>query len=215
MSPHESSRLSRRSRTVVAVVGIAAAFWMIWIFGINAPHFEEPKPALKAERGAGLQLGELKTGEEIVAVRVVPSGPPIEFRFRPTPGGVTLILSELAWEGRAPAKLVRVLHARELAAREVTGVDAVLAFLRRQPRMPHRMHIPELHVEYARDGAVLGRETLEEVTLLNEWTAAHRHHRDDPEFMRRLEDAARDAGLTLEDVKRWVTFAMLLETEPE
>lgn len=215
MAPPESSRLSRRSRTVVAVVGIAAAFWMIWVFGINAPHFEEPKPALKTDRGVGLQLSELKAGEEIVVVRVTPRGPPMEFRFRPTPAGVTLIVSELDWENRAPTKLVRVLHARDLTPHEAAGVDAVLAFLRRQRRVPHRMHTTELRIEHVRHDAVIGRETLEEVTLLNEWDAAQRHHLDDPEFMRSLEDAARDAGLTLEDLKRWVTFEMLLAAERE
>jgi hypothetical protein len=188
---------------------------MIWFFGPNAPHFEAPKPTLKTERGVALKLGELKPGEEVVVVRISPNGAPMELRFRPAAAGVTLIVSELAWENRVATKLVRVLYARDLAAGETAGIDAVLAFLRRQRRVAQRLQTTELRIEHVREGRMIGRESLEEVTLLNEWTVARLQSLDDAEFMRRLEDAAREAGLTLDDVTRWVTFEMLLEAEPE
>jgi hypothetical protein len=195
---------------VIAIIGIAAAFWMIWVFGLEASNVEEPKPAMKHEKGVALKPGELKAGEEIVVVRHTPRRPPQELRFRPGP---TLIVSELDWEGGAPTKLVRVRFARELAPAEVKGVEAVIDYLRRQQRGPTRLHSIECRIEHVRDGIVIGRETLIETPLLDEWTTAYRHQLGNPEFMRELEDRARDAGLTLEEVKQWVTFAMLLDEE--
>lgn len=207
--------LSRRSRTAAAIVAIAAALWMIWIFGINAPHFDAPRPVAKAERGVGLRLAELKADEEIVVVRVPESGSPLELRFRPAASGATLILSQLAWENRAATRLVRVLEARDLSPDAALGVDAVLAFLRRQPRVPSRVQRVSLRIEHLRNGNVVGRETLEESPLLHEVTAVQRVPVPDAEMLRRLEDAARDAGLTLDEVQRWVTFELLLETQIE
>lgn len=212
-SPVSQSRMSRRRRTVMSIVGIAAAFWMIWAFGIRASVSEETKPAMKHEQGVGLTVGELQPGEEIVVVRVGHGGAPQEFRFRPGEPTPLVIVSELEWENRAPTKLARVLFARPLTSAEIGGVDAVIDYLRHRPR-ELRSPFGEYRIEHVRDGAVIGRETLQESALLADWTTHRQRGVNEsaiPDRMRELEDRARAERLTLEQMRQWVPFEWLLD----
>lgn len=203
-----SRRLSRRSRAVSAVIGIAAVLWMVWIafFESSLPPREKVISALPAER---LLFAQLDTDEETVVILARHGREPVELRFRRDGAETKVIVSAVIWSETDRAwKMARVLTVRALSASEAAGLDAVVAHLRGSG-VPLASHFTTYEIDYRRAESSIGREKLFGSELVMRRNTAHFFPREDPEAARELEQEATRAGVAPEDFKKWVTFEML------
>lgn len=203
-----SRRLSRRSRAVSAVIGIAAVLWMVWMFVFQVEIGPPPTPvvAIPTER---LSFATLAQEEEIVVVTFGYRREPVELRFRRDGTETKLIVSAVVWSETDRAwKMARVLTVRPLTVPEATGLDAVVAQLRRSGGPPE-LHAAVYEVDYRRAESSIGREKFfanRFVALRNE---VHFFPREDPETKRELDEEIARTGVTPEAFAKWVTFEML------
>ncbi|WP_415907846.1 hypothetical protein [Oleiharenicola sp. Vm1] len=199
------------------MIGIAAVLWMVWQFAFQTAVGPPPSPvvALPAER---LAFASLAPDEEIVVILISHRRQPVELRFRGQAGGPQLIVSDVVWtESDRAWKMARVRAVRPLAAAEATGLDAVVAHLR-AAKGPDRMHAATYEIEHRRNESTVGQETLFQTALVSDWTAEKRFPREAPDARRDLEAAAARAGVSREELERWVTFESLVppdDPEPD
>lgn len=199
-----STRLSRRSRSVSAVIGIAAVFLLVWMYGFKAS-LPEPAPVKRASER--LSFAKLAANEEIVVTMTRTGGPATELRFRGQADGTRLVISELVWsEIDRGWKMSRVVEVRPLAAAEAAGLDAVMAELR-QRKTAELPHAAAYDIDYRRGEIPIGREKLLETLLANERTYAERLSAEERNG---AEKTAGARGVAPEAFRQWVTFEMLL-----
>ncbi|MBI2512918.1 MAG: hypothetical protein HYV96_13140 [Opitutae bacterium] len=208
-----SRRLSRRSRAVSAVIGIAAVLWMVWSFAFrSAVAPPEVLIALPAER---LSFAKLAADEDIVVTRTSFRRTPVELRFRRDGAETKLIVSEVIWsESDRAWKMLRVLKVRPLTAAEAAGLDAVVADMRRR-REPATGHFATYSLAFRRADIEIGREKLFENFLLDRRTAARLPAGDAAEGEEAAEATASAHGVAPEEFRKWVTFEMLLPSDDE
>lgn len=204
-------RLSRRSRSVSAVIAIAAVFWMVWEFTLRSTLGPpEPVVALPTER---LSFAKLAADEEIVVTRTNYRQTPVELRFRRDGDATKVIVSDVTWSTTDRAwKMVRVRDVRPLTSREAAGLDAVLAHLRGRG-LPPMSHYATDALEYRRAEIEVGREQLFESLLVSEWSAAQLFPASDPDARRELLKQAAREGVSQAELEQWVTFELLVPRE--
>jgi hypothetical protein len=199
-----SSRLSRRSRSVSAAIGIAAVFLLMWMYGFKAS-LPEPSPVKSATER--LSFAKLAADEEVVVIARRTGGPATELRFRGQIDGTRLVISEVVWSETDRAwKMSRVVEVRPLAASEATGLDAVMVELR-QRKAPEQIHATSYAIDYRRGEILIGSEKLLETSLANERTYAEQFP---PADRTGAEETASARGVAPEAFWKWVTFEMLL-----
>jgi len=206
--------LSRRSRAVSAVIGIAAVLWMIWMFVLQNEIGPPPSPvvALPAER---LSFAHLADDEEIVVTTFGYHRDPTELRFRRNGTETTLIVSAILWsEVDRSWKMARVLAVRPLTAREATGLDAVVAHLR-VSGPPSATDVAAYEIDHRRGEISIGREKLFESALVLRRNEAHFFPSDEPEARRELDQVVARAGVAPADFLQWLTFEMLVRSTLE
>lgn len=205
-------RLSRRSRAVSAVIGIAAVLWMVWmfVFQSNLPPREKVVAAQSTER---LSFAKLAADEEIVLTVTAHRREPVELRFRNDGVQTTLILSSVVWSQVDRAwKMARVLEVRPLASLEAAGLDAVVAHLRASGP-PTASHSATYEIDHRRAEMSVGREKLFASLLVLRRNESHFSPPESAEARRELEQEVARAGVTPDDFQKWVTFEML--TSPD
>ncbi len=203
-----SRRLSRRSRAVSAVIGIAAVLWMVWIafFESSLPPREKVIAAQPAEH---LSFTRLEADDEIVVVATHHRREPVELRFRRDGAETKVIVSALVWSETDRAwKMARVLTVRPLNASEAAGLDDVVAHLRTSG-VPAAAHFATYEIDYRRAESSIGREKLFGSELVTRRNEVHFVPRDDPEARPEPEQEAARAGIAPEEFQEWVTFEML------
>lgn len=206
-----SRRLSRRSRAVSAVIGIAAVLWMVWMFVFQNEMGPPPSPvvALPAER---LSFARLADDEEIVVTTFAYHRDPTELRFRRNSAETTLIVSAILWsEVDRSWKMARVLAVRPLTAREAAGLDTVVAHLRASG-LPSASDVATYEIDYRRGETSIGREKLFESELVLRRNEVHFYPSDEPDARRELEQVVARAGVAPADFLQWWTFEMLVRS---
>jgi hypothetical protein len=207
-----SRRLSRRSRAVSAVIGIAAVLWMVWIafFESSLPPREKVISALPAER---LSFAQLAADEEIVVVTAPHRREPVELRFRRDGAETKVIVSALVWSETDRAwKMARVLTVRPLSESEAAGLDAVVAHLRTSG-VPAASHFATYGIDYRRAESSIGREKLSASLLVMRRNEVHFFPHHEPDTRPEPEQEAGRAGVAPEEFRIWVTFEMLTPRE--
>lgn len=203
-----SHRLSRRSRAVSAVIGIAAVLWVVWMFVFQAEFGPPPSPvvAMPTER---LSFARLTAHEEIVVTTFAYRRTPIELRFRSDGEQTNLIVTEVTWSASDRSwKMARVLTVRPLDQREAAGLDAVVAYLRGSG-VPPASHFATYEIDYRRAESSVGREKLFESLPVMRRNEAHFFPRNGPEAERELDQDIARGGVVREYFAKWVTFEML------
>jgi hypothetical protein len=208
-----SRRLSRRSRAVSAVIGIAAVFWMIWEFAFRSV-VAPPQVQIAGPQEETLSFAKLAPDEEIVVTASAHQRPPMEWRFRGQAEGTRLAVSEVVWSETDRAwKMSRVLLVRPLTPAEAAGIDAVVAELRRH-RTPEHSHLATYTIDYRRNESAIGREKLFESLLVSERNRADQFAATAaPDAKIAAEETAAAQGVAPEVFWKWVTFEMLAPRE--